>query len=82
MEQNGSADPGSKVRTPRTGTSTLEFTLVVAAAKLGAAIPPGSPSSHPLAQRHFADHLSCEQAASIATPPPGTYSAFQNLDAE
>ena len=50
----------------------MEFMLVVVAAKLGAAIPPGSPSSHPLAQRHFANHLSCEQAASIATPPPGT----------
>ncbi len=50
----------------------MDFILLVVAATLGSAVPPGTPQSHALAQRHFADQLSCEQAATVATPPPGT----------
>lgn len=60
------------MRTPRNGTPAMAYMLIVVAATLGAAVPSGNPPSHSLAQRHFADELSCEQAAAAVTPPPGT----------
>jgi hypothetical protein len=49
----------------------MDFILIVVATTLGTAVPPSNPPPHSLAQRHFADQLSCEQAAVVATPPPG-----------
>ncbi|CAA9256223.1 MAG: hypothetical protein AVDCRST_MAG08-2462 [uncultured Acetobacteraceae bacterium] len=50
----------------------MEFVMIAVAATLAAATPTESPPSQSPAQRHFADQLACEQAASTATPPPGT----------
>lgn len=50
----------------------MDFVMIAVAVALGVAVPPGGSSPHPAAQRHFADQLSCEQAASVATPLPGT----------
>lgn len=50
----------------------MDFVMIAVVVALGVAITPGGPSPHPSPQRHFADQLSCEQAASIAAPLPGT----------
>ncbi len=72
MYQNGTNDVRLKARTPRTGASAMDHVMIVVALTLGASVPSTNPPSNPMAQRHFADQLSCEQAAALATPPPGT----------
>lgn len=50
----------------------MEFVMIAVAATLAASVPAESPPPQSSAQRHFTDQLSCEQAATTATPPPGT----------
>ena len=65
----------------RKGRQSVGYILIAIAASLSFGPAPSQPASHRLSQRHFADEVSCKQAASALLPAPGTKMVCIAVDA-